>query len=350
VNQLWSSEAGTRPRANVTSAFMAPPTNIQSTDMKVRAPGYSVIHQVLLPLWFSRSPVHSCGEPPPIASLPLLVTSLILLFTCVTPLAWNSPLLPHLHCYPSIMPREHGKPKRGPLYYSFVARRNHPDPSQPLPPTGSPGRGQNWTETPPPSPHAQNLPPSPSENMHGMGSFPVEEEIPPPVQQPLNAPLEPSIITRPQARPMEHGSCMVEEEIPPSWLADWIAKNSSPGLDEEARKQKRILIWIQWKRKQKQDGKIEQTMPNPHRLSDDHLQLIFDMRRSLEEKTQNQCTLSPTHGPPVRRLVRCSRENSLSDLRTKVCLHLQHRWTSGFAKFLASLSVYISGLDSFQFC
>ena len=40
------------------------------------------------------------------------------------------------------------------------------------------------------------------------------------------------------------------------------------------------------------EGKIEHTLPNPHRLSNDHLQLIFDMRRSLEEQTQTQCTLS----------------------------------------------------------
>jgi hypothetical protein len=33
-------------------------------------------------------------------------------------------------------------------------------------------------------------------------------------------------------------------------------------------------------------------MLNPHRLSNDHLQLIFDMRRILEEQTQNQRTLS----------------------------------------------------------
>jgi hypothetical protein len=65
-------------------------------------------------------------------------------------------------------------------------------------------------------------------------------------------------------------------------------------------------------------------MPNPHRFSDDHLQLIFDMRRSLEDQTQNQRTLSRRMDLIVRRLVRCSRENSLSDLRTKVHLHLQH--------------------------
>jgi hypothetical protein len=177
VNQLWSTEVGTRPRDNVTSAFMAPPTSIQPTSMKVRAPGHSVIYHIQLALWFSLSPMYSCCGPSPIASLPLLVTSLSLLFTSVTPLAWFSPPLPHIHCNPSTMPREHGKPKRGPLYYSFIARRSHPDPSQPSPPTNSPGRGQNWTETPPPSPHAQNLPPPLSENMHDTGSCPWKKKF-----------------------------------------------------------------------------------------------------------------------------------------------------------------------------
>ena len=40
------------------------------------------------------------------------------------------------------------------------------------------------------------------------------------------------------------------------------------------------------------DGKIEHAMPNPHPFLDDHLQLIFDMQRSLEDQTQNQCTLN----------------------------------------------------------
>jgi hypothetical protein len=284
------SEAGTCPRANVTSAFMASPTSIQPTTMKVRAPRHSVIYQVQLALWFSLSPVYSCGGPSPVASLPLLVTFLSLLFTSATPLAWSSPLLPHICCYPSIMPRERGKPKRGPLYYSFVARHSRPDPSQPLPPTSSPGRGQNWTETPPPSPHAQNLPPPPSEIMHDTGSFPVEEEIPPLAQQPLEAPHEPSFITRPQGRPMEQGSCLVEEEIPPSWLAEWIAKNSSPKLDEEDTPL--ADFDMDTTPPVEADGKIEHPMPNPHRFSDDHLQLIFDMRRSLEDQTQNQRTLS----------------------------------------------------------
>lgn len=141
ANQLWSPTTCTCPRDNVTSYFMAPPTSIHSADMKVGAPGISIIHQVMSPLWFSW---------PPFASLPLLATSLTLLSTCVTSLAWNSPLLARLYCHPSVIPRECGKPKRVWLYYTFVSRRNCHDPSLPLPPTSSPGRGQNWIETPPP--------------------------------------------------------------------------------------------------------------------------------------------------------------------------------------------------------
>jgi hypothetical protein len=148
---------------------MASPTNIFSVDMKVRAHGHSFIYQVQLALWFSRSLMHYCGGPPFVASLPLLVTFLNLLFTNTTPLAWNSPLLRHICCYHAIIPKEHGKPKRGALYYSFFMRHNHPDPSLSLPPTDSPGRGHNWTETPPPSPPTQDLPPPPSENLYDMG-------------------------------------------------------------------------------------------------------------------------------------------------------------------------------------
>jgi len=202
ANELWSTEAGTFPWANVTSAFMAPPTSIQPTSMKVRAHRHSVIYHIQLALWFFLSPVYSCCGHSLVTSV-LLVTSLGLLFTIMTPLAWFSPPLPQHCCHPSTMPKERGKPKRGPLYYNFIVRCSHSDPSQPSPPTSSPERGQNWNETPPPSLHAQNSPPPLSKNMHETGSCSVEEEIPPLELHPLEAPLEPSIITKPQARPLE---------------------------------------------------------------------------------------------------------------------------------------------------
>jgi hypothetical protein len=87
---------------------------------------------------------------------------------------------------------------------------------------------------------------------------------------------------------------------PPSWLADWIAKKSSPGLDEEVEADEEAEAKADMDAYFNMDtvevdleakGKMEQTT-TPHRLSDDHLQLIFEMRRSLEEKTQTQPTLS----------------------------------------------------------
>lgn len=83
---------------------------------------------------------------------------------------------------------------------------------------------------------------------------------------------------------------------PPSWLADWIAKKSSRGLDEEVEAEAKADVDAYFNKDtvevdMEAKGKMEQTN-TPHRLPDDHLQLIFDMRRSLEEKTQTQRTLS----------------------------------------------------------
>jgi hypothetical protein len=39
-------------------------------------------------------------------------------------------------------------------------------------------------------------------------------------------------------------------------------------------------------------GKIEQPLLNPHRFSNDHLQLIFEMRRNLEDQLHNQSILN----------------------------------------------------------
>jgi hypothetical protein len=50
ANQLWSIEAGTRSQANVTLVFMALPTSIQPTAMKVRAPRNFVIYHFQLAL------------------------------------------------------------------------------------------------------------------------------------------------------------------------------------------------------------------------------------------------------------------------------------------------------------
>jgi hypothetical protein len=55
---------------------------------------------------------------------------------------FDFPPFPLLCCNSSTMLREQGEPKRGIAYYSFIARCNRPDPSQPsLPTTSSPGIG-----------------------------------------------------------------------------------------------------------------------------------------------------------------------------------------------------------------
>jgi hypothetical protein len=189
--------------------------------MKVCALEHSVI------LHLSPSPIHSmstlssrlsqtssCGHSviSALSGSPSLCwpPSLSFHFTSAVPLAGLS----------AIMPRECDKPKRGPQYYSFLARRNRPDPSQPSTPTTS--TGQNWLDFPfPNTPHSS---PPPVDTMPDPGSCPVEEEIPPLGLQPYEDMPRPDINTNPQARPLEQGGCLVEEEIPPSWLKTGLLK------------------------------------------------------------------------------------------------------------------------------
>jgi hypothetical protein len=252
---------------------MALLTVISPASMKVRALGHSVILHFQSALWFFLySKPSCCGHFPPMVSIPLLVTLFSFHLTSVVPLAWFSldqssiwPPCPILCCNSSTMPRECGKPKRGPQYYSFIARCNHPDPSHPSPPTTiSPGIGQNWLDFPLPSLNAPHSPPPLSDTMLDPGSFPVDEEIPPLEMQPLEAPPEPCIITRPQARPLEQGDCMVEEEIPPSWLTDWIAQNTTPGLAMEEIPP--TTFDADTTPHEDTVGKIEQPLLNPHRF------------------------------------------------------------------------------------
>jgi hypothetical protein len=62
-------------------------------------------------------------------------------------------------------------------------------------------------------------------------------------------------------------------------------------------------------------GKIEQPVLNPHRFSDNHLQLIFEMRRNLENQLHNQSILnkcmdlmfdSLSGAPAQKRFLTCS--------------------------------------------
>jgi hypothetical protein len=105
------------------------------------------------------------------------------------------------------MPRERGKSKRGPLYYSAYTRRNRLPPTQltliiasrlrknqpPIDPRGGPSMAEippPMNSAPPPLSHSPELDPpraySP-DHFFGTGSCIVEEEIPPCWQEtPLN--------------------------------------------------------------------------------------------------------------------------------------------------------------------
>jgi hypothetical protein len=213
---LHANQAG---YTSVTSAFMAPPTSIHLASMKVRAPGHSIIHHS------GSSSMYSCCGHSPMASLPLLVTSLSLLLTSANPLAWFSPPFLQIHSNPSTMPRECGKLKRGPLYYNFIVRATltpHIYPLQPAPPEGA----KFGLRLP--------LPPlMPRTCLHPFMKLCMILEA---------ARWRKKFIIlscshwKPHsslARPLEHGSCLVEEEIPLSSLVEWIARNSTPGLDME---------------------------------------------------------------------------------------------------------------------
>jgi len=213
---LHANQAG---YSSVTLAFMAPPTSIQPTSMKVRAYGHSIIHHSRSSFAYSY-----CGHSP-VASLPLFVTSLILLLTSANPLAWFSPPFPKIRSNPSTMPRESGKLKRGPLYYNFIVRATL-------------------------TPHIYPLRPAPSEG----AKFGLRLPLPPLMPRTCLHPfmklcmiLEASqwrkkfiILSCSHGKPHsslsqlhDHGSCLVEEEIPSSSLVEWIARNSTLGMEME---------------------------------------------------------------------------------------------------------------------
>jgi hypothetical protein len=108
---------------------------------------------------------------------------------------------------------------------------------------------------------------------------------------------EPFDNTNPSAHPtMAPGGCVVEEEIPPSWLKDWTTRNV-PTTTE-------VTHWLAMEETPPTDfdatttqheemvGSVEQTSLNPHHFSDDHLQLIFEMHRNMEDQLHNQSILS----------------------------------------------------------
>jgi hypothetical protein len=80
---------------------------------------------------------------------------------------------------------------------------------------------------------------------------------------------------------MAPGGCVVEEEIPPSWLKNWTAWNvPSTEFDATTTQHEATVV------------STKQVSLNPHCFSKDHLQLIFEMRRNLEDQLYNQSILS----------------------------------------------------------
>jgi hypothetical protein len=132
TNHNWSNGVGTRPRVGVTSSFIALLTIISPTYMKVRSLGHFVILYFQSTIWFFLFSTPSCCGHSLVVSIPLLVTFLNFHFTSIVPLAWFSldqssislPC-PILCCNFSTIPRERGKQKTQPQYYSFISRCNH---------------------------------------------------------------------------------------------------------------------------------------------------------------------------------------------------------------------------------
>jgi hypothetical protein len=193
------------------------------------------------------------------------------------------------------MPRERGKSKHGPTYYSQVGRHRRTRPPSLFPNPGSsstrsPNSGQNWCEDAQPEFHSLN----PELNY---GGCIVEEEIPPNWEENTMEQTTPIGTGFPlNSLEIAMGGCMVEEEIPPLMQDNY--KNDADPNDEDP--------WIKWGdcwSKEETHREIHtgtqahpalgcHDLPSSCRLTEDHLVLIFEMRKDLVEQLHNQHVLS----------------------------------------------------------
>jgi hypothetical protein len=95
---------------------------------------------------------------------------------------------------------------------------------------------------------------------------------------------------------LEQGNCVVEEEIPPSWLTDWIARNTTPGLAMEEIPP--TTFDADTTPHEDTVGKIEQPLLNPHFFGRPP---SADLRYAAEPGGPNSQSEhpQPMHGPPV---------------------------------------------------
>jgi hypothetical protein len=165
------------------------------------------------------------------------------------------PSSPGLHIFPSI-PIERGKSKRGVRYYNALSWRNRLSPSQLalIAHFSSPRHNnQESLDVPPSSPHL----------LHGFS--PTKREAPPSCAR---IPLATSLLPPPKLNPQDpyygDGSCMVEEEIPLRWQVE-----------------ENIVVVSE----DKEEGQ-------PHlfsnHLTEDNLQLIFEIRKKQDDQMHSQ--------------------------------------------------------------
>jgi hypothetical protein len=107
----------------------------------------------------------------------------------------------------------------------------------------------------------------------------------------LRKPLQ-SLASSPVPRPAHWSkvTAWLRKKFPHSWLTDWIARNTTHGLAMEEIPP--TSFDADTTPHEDTVGKIEQPLLNPHHFLDDHLQLIFDMRRNLEDQLHNQSILN----------------------------------------------------------